>query len=37
MSVQEILQKDIEEAEKWLKVEKEESTYRQRSLEKELD
>jgi len=36
MSVQETLQKDIEEAQKWLRVEKEESTYR-RDLRKRIE
>ena len=36
MSVQETLQKDIEEAQKWLRVQKEESTYR-RDLRKRIE
>jgi hypothetical protein len=36
MTFEQTLQKDIEEAQRWLKVEKEESTYR-RDLEKELN
>ena len=36
MSVQETLQKDIEEAQKWLRVQKDESTYR-RYLRKRIE
>ena len=36
MSVQETLQKDIEEAQKWLRVQKDESTYR-RALRKRIE
>ena len=36
MSIQETLQKDIEEAQKWLRVQKEESTYR-RDLRKRIE
>ena len=36
MSVQETLQKDIEEAQKWLRVQKDESTYR-RDLRKRIE
>jgi|SRR4029079_6275346 hypothetical protein len=36
MSIQETLQKDIEDAKKWLRVEKEESTYR-RDLRKRIE
>jgi len=36
MSIQETLQKDIEDAQKWLNVEKEESTYR-RDLRKRIE